>query len=98
MSCHEEDFCDRCHDSTRPRSHKSAGWSSGPTQHCSQCHIPANAVGCSVCHKDSDHETATDSPHPPFEGFVCEACHPSPAGVFPPHQDPGVSCTICHER
>jgi len=97
MVCHQEDFCERCHRNTEPRSH-TAGWASGPTRHCSQCHFPAGAVGCSVCHKEADHPTAIDSPHPPFSGFICEECHPTPIGVFPPHQDPGIECTVCHDR
>lgn len=98
MVCHQEDFCERCHSNTRPRSHRTAGWTAGPTLHCSQCHIPAGPVGCSVCHKEAEHETAIDSPHPPF-GVVspaCNFCHP--IVPQPPHSDPGVDCTVCHER
>jgi hypothetical protein len=97
MVCHQEDFCDRCHDNTRPRSH-TAGWNSGPMpRHCSQCHIPVAPVNCSVCHEQTPHPSAPASPHPPFEGFMCEECHPTPAGIFPPHQDTGIECTVCHE-
>ena len=98
MVCHQEDFCDRCHSNTEPRSHKSSSWVSGPTVHCSQCHLPTASVGCSVCHEEADHATAPASPHPPFSGFACEACHPAPIGIFPPHTDPGIDCTVCHER
>ncbi len=98
MVCHETDSCERCHDSTRPRSHRAAGWTSGSSLHCSQCHFPTGAVGCSVCHKETEHTTADDSPHPPFTGFACAACHPGPIGIFPPHQDPGIDCAVCHER
>ncbi len=98
MVCHEEDYCDRCHSNTKPRSHRSSAWTSGPTVHCSQCHILTGMVGCSVCHQEADHVTADDSPHPPFVGFACEACHPTSIGIFPPHTDPGIDCTVCHER
>ncbi|GAB4340257.1 MAG: hypothetical protein Kow0099_16100 [Candidatus Abyssubacteria bacterium] len=97
MVCHQEDFCSRCHRNTEPRSH-SAGWATGPVRHCSQCHFPLAAAACSVCHEQAEHPSAIDSPHPPFNGFICEECHPTPAGIFPPHQDPGFDCTICHER
>jgi hypothetical protein len=98
MACHQEDFCDRCHQNTQPRSH-TAGWNSGPMpRHCSQCHIPIGPVNCSVCHEQAPHPSAPPSPHPPFSGFLCEECHPTPAGIFPPHQDPGIACTICHQR
>ncbi len=98
LTCHEEDYCDRGHSNTKPRSHRSSAWTSGPTVHCSQCHIPTGMVGCSICHQEADHATADDSPHPPFVGFACEACHPTSIGIFPPHADPGIDCTVCHER
>jgi len=99
MVCHQEDFCDRCHRSTLPRSHKTGAWNSGVAPvHCSQCHFPSGSVGCGVCHESAPHSSAIPSPHPPYSGFTCEACHPTPVGVYPPHQDPGIACTTCHER
>jgi hypothetical protein len=97
MVCHQEDFCERCHRNTEPLSH-SAGWVSGTTRHCMQCHFPLGAAGCSVCHKEAEHSAAIGSPHPPF-GPVnpgCNFCHP--IVPQPPHPNPGFECAICHER
>jgi hypothetical protein len=97
MACHQEDFCERCHREAEPLSHK-GGWVSGPTRHCFECHFPISSTPCSTCHKEAPHPQAPASPHPPFVGFDCAACHPGGIPGRPPHPNPGVECTICHPR
>jgi hypothetical protein len=97
MACHQEDFCDRCHDEAQPRSHK-GGWTTGPTRHCFQCHFPPGSSPCSACHEEAPHPSAPASPHPPFVGFDCAACHPGGIPGRAPHPNPGVECIICHSR
>lgn len=97
--CHTTDFCVRCHEETAPRSH-TAGWVTGPTRHCLDCHFPIrSAMGCAVCHKsEPQHETAPDPPDWHTPGMNCRLCHTPAGNGAPPltHPDPGTECTRCH--
>lgn len=96
-TCHEEQFCIKCHRESKPVSHR-AGWGEGLNSHCVNCHYPPERSGCAVCHEHIEHDSAMASPHnlalfPPN----CAQCHPG--GL--PHQAPhpvnsSVHCTECH--
>ena len=55
QTCHNVDFCQRCHQSSTPRDH--TGSFGGPSnRHCMNCHYPVNSFGaqrCAVCHRSS---------------------------------------------
>ncbi|HLU39326.1 MAG TPA: cytochrome c3 family protein [Planctomycetota bacterium] len=91
---HRRDFCDRCHQSTRPLSHV-AGFGPPQNRHCTACHLPAAQSGCTTCHEGgAPHPTADPMPAWHSPAMNCRQCHG--AGVALPHPDPGHQCTACH--
>lgn len=95
VTCHHRrDFCQSCHEQTQPRSHV-AGFGGSQNRHCSGCHVPASASGCTVCHAGGGgHPTATPLPVSHNPAMNCRMCHGQ--GVRLPHYDPGSRCTDCH--
>ena len=58
QTCHKEDFCDSCHETSYPMSHARAGFVSGAGSHCgTSCVVPVGSwnntpsKNCLVCHK-----------------------------------------------
>ncbi len=58
QTCHKEDFCDSCHETSYPMSHARAGFVSGAGSHCgTSCVVPVGSwnntpsKNCIVCHK-----------------------------------------------
>ncbi len=93
-TCHQSDSCTKCHQETRPRSHR-GGFGAPANRHCTNCHFPASAEGCTVCHEGTpSHATATPLPPDHDPGMNCRMCHG--AGVALRHPDSGSSCTTCH--
>jgi hypothetical protein len=93
-TCHRSDFCQRCHESTRPVSHR-GGWGSPLNRHCTQCHFPLQSTSCFTCHKsDPSHNQATPLPPDHNPAMNCRSCHGNGAPL--PHHDPGALCTQCH--
>lgn len=93
VTCHRTDFCERCHESTRPRSHR--GSFGAPSQrHCTSCHFPLQGEGCYTCHKSAPDHLGTPLPAGHHPAMNCRLCHG--AGVRLPHPDNGTSCVSCH--
>ena len=93
-SCHKTDFCVRCHEETRPRSHV-ANWGATRSRHCAFCHEPLNSNNCIVCHKDTpSHDDAPNAPLFVRQGWPCRLCHLT---IVPlDHYDNGEDCEHCH--
>ncbi len=92
-TCHRTDFCDRCHQSTAPRSHR-AGFGAPRNRHCTGCHFPLQDSGCATCHKAVPQHQGTSLPPGHNPAMNCRLCHGN--GVFLPHPDNGTECTACH--
>ena len=96
-ACHEEDSCLKCHQNTKPTSHRGS-FLRGMQTHCVQCHFPERDTGCAVCHQNIEHPSARRSPHAlgvfPAD---CARCHPGAIPDQAPHfSNSTVRCTQCH--
>lgn len=93
-TCHTQDSCTQCHQTTRPRSHR-AGFGETANRHCVGCHLPVQDNGCAACHPSTpSHDLATPLPASHLPSMNCRACHG--AGQPLPHPDGGHVCTACH--
>jgi hypothetical protein len=93
-TCHQPDFCDRCHQETAPRSHV-ASFGSPMDRHCLTCHLPLGTDNCAVCHRATpSHALAAPKPPDHSPGMNCRQCHGLTAPL--PHPDKGDDCNTCH--
>lgn len=93
-TCHRSDFCQSCHESTRPLSHR-GGFGSPQNRHCTTCHFPVRQEGCTTCHQGpSSHLLAAPMPAWHVPSMDCRRCHGR--GTSLPHPDSGDACTTCH--
>lgn len=96
-ACHEEESCERCHENTKPASHRSF-FGAPRNGHCVQCHFPQNQNGCATCHEDITHREAMASPHAlGIYPSACGTCHPGGMPYRAPHpMNNTVRCIVCH--
>ncbi len=96
--CHEEDSCIKCHEKTKPTSHR-AGFGGSLNRHCVSCHYPPQESSCTACHQNIEHRKARRSPHGlGIYPVNCAACHPGGLPNRAPHLvNNSVSCRTCHE-
>ena len=95
MACHQSDFCIRCHENTRPISHRGS-WGSPRNTHCLRCHEPVSSQpSCRICHVGTpSHSTGAAQPADHTPGANCRICHGFNARL--PHVDNGSECAACH--
>ena len=96
--CHEEDSCLKCHQNTKPRSHRRGGWGNPADLHCTTCHFPESSGNCTVCHETIEHLDARPSPHSRGSFPVnCGLCHPGGNPFRAPHPlNATIRCAECH--
>ena len=95
--CHEEDSCIKCHQNTKPMSHR-GGYGRPLNRHCVNCHYPPTQTGCTVCHESIEHPTAFPSPHiVGIYPLTCRPCHPGGLPNRAPHfMNSTTRCRTCH--
>ncbi|MEQ8763703.1 MAG: cytochrome c3 family protein [Planctomycetota bacterium] len=95
QTCHQPDFCVRCHASTEPSSHR-AGFGSPRNRHCMTCHEPVSREPqCALCHASTpSHRLVPPMPSWHTIALDCRQCHG--AGQELRHPDNGDDCINCH--